>query len=633
MTPAPGAAGGDPRRGLLDGPRRPVLRDAARRPRRRRGQGGAARGRPDPRLGAAVGRRRGRRDADRRLLPRGQPQQALDRARPQAPTRAARSCGGCSRRRDVLVENFSASAGSSGWGSATTSSRRSTRTSSTSRSPGSGPTGPDAAKPGYDFVVQAVGGLMSITGDPDAEGGGPTKVGVAISDVVTGLFGAVSRAGRARRARAGRRAGGAGGQRIDVSLLGVDARRAGQPGAERLRRRGGARAARQRPPEHRPVRGVRDGRRRLALAVGSERQWPRLCEALGLPELAADPRFATNGDRVDNRAALRPILAARFLDPPDGGVARGARRGRDPVRADQRRRAAFASPQAQAPAMTVDVEHRSSARSARSGIPFALSATPASIRTPPPLLGEHTGEVLAELGYDEARSPRWRGGRHVSRRDDHLPDEPPARRHRRPGEDAPVAVQALLAAGAGRRRRPPGRRGGPGPAGRLGSPPVRSRASCALPVHVHGPDAGLPRVRAGAARRAARRARLGPSGAAADLDRHGATSCYSAGMTEEVSIWRGEEPPIPDCSGRLGSPRNAASGRGPWPFGAVTFVGPCPLLGPSPHAGIRHREWTQASGDRATERMDCQSQARLADASGGRRWSSAAAGLDEVRLR
>lgn len=261
---------------------------------------------------------------------------------------------------------------------------------------GFGTDGPDAPKPGYDFIVQAAGGLMSITGAPDDEGGRPTKVGVAISDVVTGLFGAVSvLAGLVGRARST-----APGQRIDLSLLestlailvnqAQNAFVSGQAPA----RLGNAH------PNLVPYETFRTADGEIAVGVGSERQWPRLCEALGLPALAADPRFATNGGRVDHRAALRPILVDRFLARPTGEWLAILDAAEIPAGAIHDVPAAFAAPQARACGMTVDVEHPVLGAVRQVGIPFRLSATPASIRTAPPLLGEHTGEVLASLGYD-----------------------------------------------------------------------------------------------------------------------------------------------------------------------------------------------------------------------------------------
>jgi crotonobetainyl-CoA:carnitine CoA-transferase CaiB-like acyl-CoA transferase len=271
---------------------------------------------------------------------------------------------------------------------------------------GFGPDGPDALKPGYDFVVQAVGGLMSITGAPDADGGRPTKVGVAISDVVTGLFGAVSvLAGLVGRGRAGAADGGpgtgrAGGQRIDVSLLEstlailVNQAQNAFVGGQAPGRLGNAH------PNLVPYETFETADGERAVAVGSERQWLRLSDALGLGELATDARFATNGGRVDHRATLRPILAARFERRSTGYWLAALDAAEIPCGPINDVASAFAAPQAQARAMTVDVEHPVLGAVRQIGLPFTFSVTPATIRTAPPLLGEHTGEILADLGYD-----------------------------------------------------------------------------------------------------------------------------------------------------------------------------------------------------------------------------------------
>ena len=263
---------------------------------------------------------------------------------------------------------------------------------------GFGPDGPDAAKPGYDFVVQAVGGLMSITGQPDADGGEPTKVGVAISDVVTGLFGAVSvlAALLGRGLSEAVEAGGVG-QRIDVSLLeSTLAALVNQAQNAFVTGRAPGRLGNAHPNIV-PYETFRTKDGELALAIGSERQWPRLCAAIGMPELAADPRFVTNGDRVTNRTELRPILAERFLARSTAEWLAALDAAEVPCGPVNDLVAAFAAPQAQARGMTVDVHHPVMGPIRQVGLPFQFSATPASIRTAPPMLGEHTDEILSKV--------------------------------------------------------------------------------------------------------------------------------------------------------------------------------------------------------------------------------------------
>jgi crotonobetainyl-CoA:carnitine CoA-transferase CaiB-like acyl-CoA transferase len=259
---------------------------------------------------------------------------------------------------------------------------------------GYGVGGPDAAKPGYDFVILAESGLKSSTGAPDAEGGGPTKVGVAMSDVVTGLNGAVAILA-ALLGRAG--AGGApSGQRIDLSLLGSSLAAlvnqaqnafAGEvPG-----RLGNAH------PNIVPYQAFDTLDGALVVAVGSERQWPRFCRALGLPALADDPDFASNGDRVANRAGLVPTLAARFAERTTAEWLAALDAADVPAGPINDVAAAFASPGAAD--RTVELEHPRLGPVRQVVPPFELSRTPATVRTPPPLLGEHPDEILAELGY------------------------------------------------------------------------------------------------------------------------------------------------------------------------------------------------------------------------------------------
>jgi len=259
--------------------------------------------------------------------------------------------------------------------------------------------GPDAAKPGYDFIIQAGSGLMSITGAPD---GSPTKVGVAISDVVAGLFGAVSvLAGLLARPRVG-------GQRADVSLLQstlavlvnqaqnafVTGRSPGRLGNAH--------------PNIVPYETFRAADGEIAVAVGSERQWSRLCEALGDPGLAADPRFTTNGDRVEHRAELVTLLAARFATAT--GAEWLARLDEAEVPAGPLLGVldAFATPQAAAVSARIPMNSAELGAVDQVRSPFDFAATPATVRTPPPLLGQDSGAVLAELGYDTKAIERLR---------------------------------------------------------------------------------------------------------------------------------------------------------------------------------------------------------------------------------
>ena len=276
---------------------------------------------------------------------------------------------------------------------------------------GYGPIGPAADRPGYDFVIQAVSGLMSITGAPDEDRGVPMKVGVAISDVMSGMLGAVSiLAALVGREREGSPTAGQG-QRIDVSLLGAtlaslvnQAQNAFTTGVA-PGRLGNAH------PNIVPYETFATADGAIALAVGSERQWPRLCDGMGLSGLAADPRFATNGDRVERRSALRPILAARFAERTTAAWLAALDAAEVPCGPINDIVAAFASPEATALGMTVELQHPAWGVIRQVGVPFQLSRTPASIRTAPPSLGEDTDAILAELGYEaaEVRGLRARG--------------------------------------------------------------------------------------------------------------------------------------------------------------------------------------------------------------------------------
>ena len=395
----------DPRRGLLDGPRRAVLHDAARGPRCGRRQGRAARGRRDARLGPAVGRRRaeaGTRTAAYYLaVNRNKRCIRLDL---QTPDGGPRCSAGCCADADVLVENFRVGGFERlGFGDEALRGAQ-PAASSTSRSRATGRT---ARRPKARLRLRRPGRRRADVDHRRARRRGRRPDQGRRGDQRR-RHRAVRRGRRSSAALLGRERAGPRcrpGQRIDVSLLGATLAGLVNQAQNAFVTGRAPGPARQRPPEHRPVRDVRDGRwraRRRGRArapVAAPVRGARAARPRRRPAL----RDQRRPGRQPRRAAADPGRAVRRA--ADGGLARGPRRGRDPVRADQRRRRPRSPRHRRGPR---DDGRRWSTRpgapSARSALPFELSATPASIRTAPPLLGEHTDAMLGELGYTTTRS-------------------------------------------------------------------------------------------------------------------------------------------------------------------------------------------------------------------------------------
>ncbi|MCR4467860.1 CaiB/BaiF CoA-transferase family protein [Burkholderia sp. SCN-KJ] len=270
---------------------------------------------------------------------------------------------------------------------------------------GFGQTGPYASRAGYDFLIQGMGGLMSLTGRPDGTAGeGPVKVGVALTDVMTGLYAAVAvLAALSHRDRTGS------GQHIDLALLDVQIASLANQAANYLvggvvpQRMGNAH------PNIVPYQDFPTADGYMIIAVGNDRQFASLSAALGRAQWSSDPRFATNPQRVAHRDALiamiRDVTVTRSTDEwvsamETAGVPCGPINSLDKV---------FADAHVKTRGLQVDLAHPLSGTVPSVANPIRLSETPVQYRQAPPILGEHTHEVLdtwLKLGKQEIASLR-----------------------------------------------------------------------------------------------------------------------------------------------------------------------------------------------------------------------------------
>lgn len=264
---------------------------------------------------------------------------------------------------------------------------------------GFGQTGPYAGRAGYDFLIQGMGGLMSITGrGADQAGAGPQKAGVAIADILTGLYATVGILAALRH----RELTGVG-QYIDVALLDVQVACLANQALNYLNGGGVPERMGNAHPNIVPYQDFPTSDGHMIIAVGNDAQFARLCAVAGLAELAADPRFSSNKRRVENRAALiQRLCAATRLRPTARWVADLERVGVPcgPINAID---AVFADPQVQARGMKLELPHPVAGEVSLVANPLRLSQTPVSYRSAPPLLGADTREVLAgKLGLSDA---------------------------------------------------------------------------------------------------------------------------------------------------------------------------------------------------------------------------------------
>jgi crotonobetainyl-CoA:carnitine CoA-transferase CaiB-like acyl-CoA transferase len=274
---------------------------------------------------------------------------------------------------------------------------------------GFGQNGPYAERAGYDYAIQGMGGLMSITGERDDLGGGPQKVGVAVADLMTGMYSAVAILAALRHAeKTGE------GQQVDMALLDTQVAMLANLGANylvsgKVPQRVGNAHQNIVPYQVFEVAPAADGSKdHLILAVGNDSQYVKFCNIANIPELGMNPLFAKNRDRVINRSQLVPILEAVMKTRSKADWLAALEAAKVPCGAINNLAEVFADPQIEARNMVTQWQHPVKSDLRLVSSPIKLSATPVRAPgqggLPPPLLGQHTEEVLRSvLNYSDAQ--------------------------------------------------------------------------------------------------------------------------------------------------------------------------------------------------------------------------------------
>src|SRR5438477_740598 len=270
---------------------------------------------------------------------------------------------------------------------------------------GFGQTGPYRERPGYDFMIQGMGGMMSVTGEPDdAPGGGPQRAGVPIADIITGMYASIAIcAALAHRERTGK------GQSLDLALLDSQIALLAYQNTNYFATGKPPRRIGNLHPNIVPYQPFRAADGDVILACGNDNLYRKFCEAAGCAELARDPRFATNGKRVENRVELTRLLGEVFgkrskrewlelleaAGVPNGPINDVAQ--------------VFDEPQVKARGVRIELAHPAAGKLPLVASPMRFSETPIEYRQAPPLLGEHTGEILrGVLGKSQDEIARLR---------------------------------------------------------------------------------------------------------------------------------------------------------------------------------------------------------------------------------
>ncbi len=264
---------------------------------------------------------------------------------------------------------------------------------------GFGQNGPHAHKAGYDYMIQALSGLMSITGSPES---GPTKVGVAIVDVLTGLFTATGiLAALQERNCSGK------GQCLDVALFDASIASLVNVASNYLVSGKVPQLSGNAHPNISPYQLFQTQDQPIIIAVGNDVQFRRLAECLGRPGLAEDPRFARNSARVVNRKELTQILETILTKHSSTYWISRFENLNLPSAPIQTLDQVFTGSQVRQRKLLVEMDHPTAGKIPLVGSPLHLSRTPVTYRNPPPLLGEHTKEILREIGYSDKKIREW----------------------------------------------------------------------------------------------------------------------------------------------------------------------------------------------------------------------------------
>ena len=270
---------------------------------------------------------------------------------------------------------------------------------------GFGQNGPYARRAGYDFMIQGLGGLMSLTGKPDGEdGAGPMKAGVALTDILTGLYATIG----VLAALNAREQSGVG-QYIDVALLDVQVACLANQAMNYLATGKAPKRLGNAHPNIVPYQDFPSADGDFILAVGNDGQFRKFCEVAGLPALADDPRFSTNQARVAHRTELIPLIRQATVFKTTAEWVALLEAAGVPCGPINDLAQVFADPQVQARGLRLDLANGLGSTTPQVASPLRLSATPVQYRSAPPLLGEHSQAILQRLlGLDGAAIARLR---------------------------------------------------------------------------------------------------------------------------------------------------------------------------------------------------------------------------------